>query len=387
MATHGPCVQAAQEQSAPAEGQLWPHEQRMHSSQHIPVHFVSRQGLCFCDCRAKQRRRSATCCLHQTMCPEQKTHTTLRRQVLQIMHGPRRRAHLPRTARSQWRNMNRMHNPEQHINYQPCTCARTKTFPLVPHARPRLSTHQPRQAPALRRSAPCSHAPVASGSDRLYKRAGLNRHSGPSALLCASSLAVLPARAGRALRKPRARPTDLGLAAVGRQQLGCGARLAAGRRRRDELAQLGARVLQLAQLHLYPHRHPLEAPERLRAGAAASVQPPQPPGSMPYAPQPAQRPSVCASARSAPGEQRHGTRALWRPVCHVCESLSQHAPATTAGSLAAAVRDNARRARHWRAAARASSSVKTSTVSKLCRRCGDSLYVQDRRSSRLDAMR
>ncbi len=81
---------------------------------------------------------------------------------------------------------------------------------------------------------------------------------------------ALPARAGRALHRPRARPTDLGLAAVGRQQLGCGARLAPGRRRRDELAQLGARMLQLAQLHLYPHRHPLEAPEGLRAGAAAS---------------------------------------------------------------------------------------------------------------------
>lgn len=61
----------------------------------------------------------------------------------------------------------------------------------------------------------------------------------------------------------------LGLAAVGCQQLG-GPGLAPSRRRRDELAQLGARVLQLAQLHLYPHRHPLEAPECLRMAARPS---------------------------------------------------------------------------------------------------------------------
>ena len=54
------------------------------------------------------------------------------------------------------------------------------------------------------------------------------------------------------------------LAPIGSQELLRGAGLAGGGRRRDELAQLGARVLQLAQLHLHPHRDPLEAPKRLR---------------------------------------------------------------------------------------------------------------------------
>ena len=54
------------------------------------------------------------------------------------------------------------------------------------------------------------------------------------------------------------------LAPIGSQELLRGAGLAGGGRRRDELAELRARMLQLAQLHLHPHRDPLEAPERLR---------------------------------------------------------------------------------------------------------------------------
>ena len=63
--------------------------------------------------------------------------------------------------------------------------------------------------------------------------------------------------------------TRLGLreAALLAQQLLRGARLRARGRRRDELAELRARMLQLAQLHLHAHRHPLEAPEGLAACA------------------------------------------------------------------------------------------------------------------------
>ncbi len=45
------------------------------------------------------------------------------------------------------------------------------------------------------------------------------------------------------------------------ERLGAGA---VGRGRRHELAELRARMLQLAQLHFHPHRDPLEPPERLR---------------------------------------------------------------------------------------------------------------------------
>ncbi len=70
------------------------------------------------------------------------------------------------------------------------------------------------------------------------------------------------------LPTPRVSGLDAGSGVLATEQAALVERLGAGtvgRGRRHQLTELGPRILQLAQLHLHAHRHPLEPPERLRS--------------------------------------------------------------------------------------------------------------------------